>query len=250
MAFSIDSLQTLRAVGTNVHMNDLSCKLWQPQPSSIAAVTGLAKKEDGWDSVAAAKAWLSKLSPSPTPQEVDKAMRGWGNQLIDYGTEHNWDMQLFGDSEIATLIIAFRSKSLSYFYKEVIAPENGKPKRNESDSSRELLSNDDGILAYSGVCRNFVGVHGGRRAIQITPAEEEPITRISDAMGSVKSSEQLGDLAKQLNEAFVAINQNHPDHIVGVEIGPPFQVATMEAGSNQWVLKLEPPCPIEDHTNP
>jgi hypothetical protein len=212
LAVAIDSVVTTTINDVRVRQGSLACKLWQPNSDIVAATTGLLDTGPyltGWDAVLSGKSWTQSLPPEPTEQQVDSALRGWGQQLMHFLAAHLKSNE-HRDGEIASLAVAFRTGGKSFFYKERIARYEGKVVRDDEQSVRWPLVNGGSAILYSGSCRNFIGV-GGQRAVEITTSESSALENIARQIhgSQINSARQLGDLAMSLEQVLSTISKDH-----------------------------------------
>jgi hypothetical protein len=244
LALVIDSAVTTITDGIRVDQTKLACKVWLPNPGIVAATTGLLDTGHlitSWNATSTGRFWLKGLAPNPTENQVDAALRGWGEQLIRYLATHPIQ---HSNGEIASLIVGFRTGGRSHVFKERIAKYDGKVMRDDEQSIRWTLNDDGASRLYSGSCRNFIAVNG-HRPVEITTSELTALDGLGDKSRGpqITSAEQLGDMAMRFEQLFSQISRNHDSEPnSGDEIGPPFQLATLSAGSGRWITTFKEPC--------
>jgi hypothetical protein len=180
LAFVIDSARTTTINGVRAPKTDLTCKVWLPNPGVIAATTGLLDSPSfflSWNANASGKSWTQSLSQEPTPEQVDSALRGWGQELMNYLAAHQRAAQRY-NGEISSLVVAFRSGGKSFLYKERIERYKGKVMRDEEQSVRFPLSDEGDARVFSGSCRHFIRFAGGNRDVEITPDDSSELDRL------------------------------------------------------------------------
>jgi hypothetical protein len=137
-ALSIDSQSTSVVNGKRANQTSLACKAWESNGGIIAAMTGLATSRSlrsEWDSVANAKKWLRSLPLTPTPTDVDKALRNWSRDLIGYLTTNS--VVVDPNREIASLIVIFRSQDSIYYFKWRTANSHNSRRRSITQRPRQ-----------------------------------------------------------------------------------------------------------------
>ena len=164
---------------------------------------------------------------------------------MNYLAAHQRAAQRY-NGEISSLVVAFRSGGKSFLYKERIEQYKGKVMRDEEQSVRFPLSDEGDSRVFSGSCRHFIRFAGGNRDVEITPDDSSELDRLvkeSKAL-EIDSAQQLGVLATNFEELFTKISESHKsDPFAGDEIGPPFQLAILPAGTDQWITSFAQPCP-------
>jgi len=244
LAFAIDSAVTNSINGVRTNEKELACKIWLPASSIVAATTGLLSTGPfitGWNALSSGRAWMRSLPPEPTEQQIDDAIRGWGDHLMNYLAIHPIRRE---DGEIASIIVVFRSHDRSFAYKERIVEHEGKVIRDDGQSVRWTLPEKGFARLYSGSCRNFIK-GGGQRVVQLTQSESVSLDNIGNLSGSIQitSAEQLGELALRFEHLFTALTKSHAtDPATGDDVGPPFQLATLPEGSEKWTTTFSSPC--------
>jgi len=244
LAFAIDSAVTSTMNGVRTNRKELACKIWLPTPSIMVATTGLLETGPfltGWNALSSGRAWTRSLPPDPTEQQIDEAIRGWGSHLMSYLSVHP---MRHDDGEIASIIVIFRSSGRSFAYKERIVEHEGKVMRDDGQSVRWILSDNESARLYSGSCRNFVKV-GGQRAVQLTPSESVSLGDLGNMSRStqIDSAVQLGELALRFEHLFTELTKSHAtDPGAGDDVGPPFQLAILPVGSEKWTTTFSGPC--------
>jgi hypothetical protein len=187
---------------------------------------------------------MQYLPEKPTERQVDDALRGWGQNLMNYLAAHPKSIQK-NEGEIASLVVAFRFDGKPFFYKERISKYQGKVVRDDGQSVRWALSDQGAGLLYSGSCRNFIRVDG-QRTIEVTPSEALSLQKLGEEARSAKIStaSDLGAIALKLEKRLTDINKSHAtDPNIGDDIGPPFQLATLPENSSRWTTTFQNPCP-------
>jgi hypothetical protein len=247
LAFAIDSAVTNELNGVRTNKKEVACKVWLPNPTMIAATTGLLTASGSnfmtpWNATLTGRSWTESLPPSPSPKQVDAAMRGWGSQLMTYLASHpssSWN------GEVASLLVAFRSDGKAFVYKERISGEGRKVFRDGPQSVRLELSNDGSDRLYSGSCRNFLKLGNGHRGIELSVFELDALNKLgTESKGmQITSAAKLGDLAMRYEALLTDISKAHAsDPQVGDDIGPPFQLATLGTSSSRWSTRFSAPC--------
>ncbi len=246
LALVIDSALTTAIGDVRVKSGELTCKVWLPAPTIVAATSGLFSAGPfitGWNANFTGRRWLKTLPKNPTESQVDVALRGWGQQLINFSVRNPKAIQS-NDGEVASLIVAFKSNGTPYFFRERIVRYRGEVIRDDADSIRQPLEAVHSTIFYSGSCRNFVAVHG-HRTVEVTDSEAASLSRIGieARSGDISSAQHLGDIAMKLELQLSKINKEHASDIVALDdIGPPYQQAILPKDSTEWITKFTDPC--------
>ncbi len=197
-----------------------------------------------FDTRSAARQWIASLPEYPTEDQVDRAMKGWGTELINYLTTHPKAIQR-EEGEVASLIVSFKSGGKSHFYKERIGTSsNGEVLRDPGGSLRIALEDNKYFSNFSGSCRDLAEDEG-KYSGGITPQVSAILRNLSGELYfRIASINDLVGLAMKFEEELAHISKNHRSaRNMGDIIGPPFQSVTLSPDSNRWVPHFKSPCP-------
>jgi hypothetical protein len=249
VAFIIDSSVIVKSVGLFGPLPSkkiLECKVWAPMPNMLVSSTGLTEltsTRSKWNSQESGRRWLTGISQKSTTADVDGAMRGWGQELINV-LKLDPSTTSRPNGEIASLFVIFRSEGRSHFYKERIAQDQGGAIRDNLNSIRLDLPEIAYVHVTSGTCRNFVKVNGWPPTIKPTDSEKETLDTLATAMLTPnKTAEQLDKALFLYEENFATISNNHAvSEDEKDQIGPPYQTARFSNEEEVWLTNFKDPC--------
>jgi hypothetical protein len=222
----------------------LECKVWSQMPNMLVSTTGMSEfTSPKWASQESGRRWFSNLSPKSTPADIDSAMRGWGQELIDTFASNPAILRP-QDGEITSLFVIFRSDEKSHFYKERIVQSQGKIVRDDLESVRWDLPETVYAHLTSGSCRNFVRVDGWPPTIRPTDAEKIILEKLAtDLLARNKTVAELDKSLLLYEQNFATLNNNHALSSDDIDqIGPPYQTANFSDEKGAWQTNFTSPC--------
>lgn len=240
-AFVIDSVTTLLLESGSVAGTKLTCKVWPQRPSMIAAILGRSAIHGVWNGQESARSALERISNAADGRQVDTALKHWSSELLGklQGTYKG------PDGLVSLLFVAYRVEGHTYVALEEVDSLNHKP-RLSTKSVRVLLHPDDFLIQNFGVCDDFLQIDNLKMHGSMSHPDSEQLERLllmAASTNVVHSSSELGNFALSVEKSLVDITKKYGDKTgEKIEVGPPYQLATLEAGSEQWVTKFEPPC--------
>lgn len=244
-AFVIDSVTTLLLDSGSVAGTKLTCKVWPQRPSMIAAILGHSVIHGVWNGQESARSALARISNPADGRQVDAALKHWSGELLG-SLRGNYKGP---DGLVSLLFVAYRTGGHTYVALEEVDSLNHKP-RLSAKSVRVLLQPDGFLIQNFGVCDDFLRIDNLKMHGSISRSESEQIERlllIAASSTLIHSSPELGNSALSVEKSLVDITKKYGDKTgEKIEVGPPYQLATLEAGSEQWVTKFEPPCAEPD----
>jgi hypothetical protein len=260
VAFIIDSSVIVNSVGLFGPLPSkkiLECKVWAPMPNMLVSSTGLTEStRPKWNSQESGRRWLSTVSLKSTLADVDGAMQGWGQELIDV-LKLDPSATLRPNGEIASLFVIFRLGGRSHFYKERIAQYQGSAVRDNLESVRLDLPEIAYVHLTSGSCRSFVKVNGWPPTIKPTDSEKETLEKLAnDMLAPNITAEQLNKSVLLYEENFATLSNNHAvSDEEKDQIGPPYQIARFSDEESAWLTNFKDPCvnvdvPSRTHRKP
>lgn len=211
----------------------------------IAAILGHSVIHNVWNGQESARSALARISNPADGKQVDAALKHWSGELLG-SLRGNYKGP---DGLVSLLFVAYRTGGHTYVALEEVDSLNHKPHLS-AKSVRVLLQPDGFLIQNFGVCDDFLRIDNLKMHGSISRSESEQIERlllIAASSTLIHSSPELGNSALSVEKSLVDITKKYGEKTgEKIEVGPPYQLATLEAGSEQWVTKFEPPCAEPD----